>query len=109
MSTLDILKIIAKAGASADDILAIVAIVGSGLLFLLAFLTADPLHKFGIIGSGTVLGLLLGALGQFAIAYTDLKIRKIGVFGFSPALVNELLIISFLLLVLRWFVVHGRR
>jgi len=106
---LNILSIIAKIGASVDDVLAIVSIVGSGLLFLVAFLTADPLRKFGIIASGSVFGLLLGALGQFAIAYTDLKVRKIGVFGFSPALVNELLIISFLLLVVRWFLVRGRR
>jgi uncharacterized membrane protein YdcZ (DUF606 family) len=109
MSTLDILNIIAKAGASVDDVLAIVSIVGSGLLFLVAFLTADPLHKFGILASGSVFGLLLGALGQFAIAYTDLKVRRIGAFGFTPALVNELLIISFALLVVRWFLVRGRR
>ncbi len=99
------LNLFAALGTGFDDIFAITSVIGSALLLFNAF---TPARKFGKIAEASYFGLIFGALGQYAIYKTNQPMDLIGFLQIPYKLVNALLLLSFLLLVLRWYINRNR-
>lgn len=80
---------------------ALSAAVGSFILLLTAFSDADS-SELDQIKEWGIGGFIAGAVGQFSMLITGIKVEKIGViFPLTQEYVNSLLYLSLVLLVLR--------
>lgn len=105
---MEFLNLSAMAGMVIDDILAILSVVGSVILFLGSFSNA-PLKRYGKIADWSIAGLIFGGIFQISMIVTGTTPEKVGIlFRMTPSMVNGLLALSFLLLVGRWWVRRNR-
>ena len=105
---MEILNLFAMVGMVIDDILVILSVVGSVVLFLGSF-SDTPLRRYGKIAEWSIAGLIFGSLFQISMIVTESTPEKVGIFfQMSPGLVNGLLMLSFLLLAGRWWVRRNR-
>ncbi len=81
------------------DLIAAASAVGSGFLVLNVF---TPTRKLGKAAEASYLGLLFGALGQYAIWRTNYPVELSAFLKLSFNQINALLGLSFSLLILRW-------
>ena len=102
----EIVMILASIQMMFGDFFSIVSIIGSVILLFGSF---TSLSKFGEIANWSILGLIVGALGQISIAVTQQPVEKIGVFiPLLPEQVNVLLMGSLLMLIARGFIRKNR-
>lgn len=105
---MELLNIFAMIGLVINDLVAIVSVIGSVILFVGSFSSAS-LRRYGRIADWSILGLVLGALFQISMAITGTTPDKIGfVVGMTPMMVNGLLGLSLLLLIGRWVIRRNR-
>ena len=87
------------------DLIAVASAIGSGVLVLNAF---TPAKKLGKATEASYLGLLIGVLGQYAIWKTNYPVEISTFLKLSFSQINNLLLLSFLLLALRWYIKRNR-
>ncbi len=105
---MELLNVFAMMGMVIDDLLAILSVLGSVILFFGSFSDA-PLRRYGRIADWSILGLVLGALFQISMAITRTTPEKIGfLVRVTPMIVNGLLGLSLLLLIGRWWIRRNR-
>ena len=105
---MEFLNLFAMVGIVIDDILAILSVVGSVILFLGSFSNA-PLKRYGKIADWSIVGLIFGSLFQISMIVMGTVPEKVGIFfQMTPSIVNGLLTLSLLLLVGRWWVRRNR-
>ncbi len=101
---MELLNIFASIGLVIDDLLAILSVVGSVILFIGAF-SKTPLRKYGRIADWSILGLVLGVSFQTCMLITGTTPELVGmVFRMSPLMVDGLFVLSFFLLLGRWWI-----
>jgi uncharacterized membrane protein len=105
---MELLNIFAMMGMVIDDILAILSVVGSAMLFVVSFSKA-PMRRYGTIANWSIGGLVVGSLFQISMAITGTTPEMVGiVFRMTPMMANGLLGLSLLLLVGRWLIRRNR-
>jgi hypothetical protein len=91
-----------------DNLLAILSVIGSAVMFIGSFSDA-PLQRYGKIADWSILGLVLGVLFQISMAITGTTPEMIGfIMRMTPLMVDGLLGLSFLLLIGRWWLKSNR-
>jgi hypothetical protein len=104
----ELLSVFAMMGTIINDLLAILSVLGSLILFFGSFSDA-PLRQYGKIAEWSILGLIFGAFFQISMAITGTTPKKIGfAVEMPPTVVNGLLGLSFLLLMGRWWIKRNR-
>ena len=105
---MEFLNIFAMIGMAINDLLAILSIIGSVILFFGSFSRA-PLKRYGQIADWSILGLIFGGGSQISMAITRTIPEQIGfVVRMTPTMVNGLLAFSLLLLIGRWWLRRNR-
>lgn len=103
-----ILNIFAMMGMVIDDLLAILSVVGSVILFIGSF-SNTSLRRYGPIANWSIGGLVFGIFFQICMAITRTTPEMIGlIFRMPPMMANGLLGLSLLLLIGRWLVRRNR-
>jgi hypothetical protein len=109
VKVMELLNIFAGIGIVVGDLLAILSVIGSVILFVGALVSNSPMRKFGQIANWSVMGLVFGVIFQFSMAITGTTPELIGaVVRMKPIMVNGLLTLSFVLLVGRWWLRRNR-
>jgi hypothetical protein len=98
----NILVIFANIGQLMGDILALISVAGS--IFML-FIRSGRWSQFVELG---IFALILGALGQIAMAVLHYNLDSIGVFQMTPAQVDGLLLISAIMIFARNLLIRLR-
>ena len=100
---MELLNVFAMIGMAIDDLVAIISVIGSVILFIGSFSKA-PLQRYGRIANWSILGLVLGIFFQLSMAITGTTPDQIGlVIRMTPIIVNALLALSLMLLLgRRW-------
>ena len=105
---MELLNIFAMIGMVIDDLLAMLSVVGSVILFFGAFSKAR-LGRYGNMANWSIGGLVFGGFFQLSMAITGSTPEQIGiVVRMTPLVVNSLLGLSLLLLVGRWLIRKNR-
>jgi len=105
---MEMLNFFASIGTVIDDLLAILSVIGSVILFFGAFSDAR-LGRYGRIANWSIGGLVFGGFFQLSMAITGSTPDQIGfVVRMTPLMVNSLLGLSLLLLVGRWLIRRNR-
>ncbi len=106
---MELLNIFAGIGIVVGDLFAILSVIGSVILFIGAFTSNSPLRKFGRIANWSVMGLVFSVIFQLSMAITGTTPELIGaVVRMTPIMVDGLLILSFILLVGRGWLMRNR-
>jgi len=103
---MSIWEIFAGMGMFIDDSLAIVSVIGSGIMLVGSLAGLRRMSQFA---EWSLLGLFLGAIGQISLLVTGMMPEKIGFFQMSPNVVNGLLFISLLMIIGRFVLPKRRR
>ena len=105
---MELLTIFAMIGIAINDLVAIISVVGSAILFIGSF-SKVPLKRYGRIADWSIVGLVLGTLFQLSMVITGTTPDMIGmVVRMTPLVVSGLLALSFLLLMGRWWIRRNR-
>ena len=95
-------------GMLGGDILSLLSVIGSAVVLLDSLVNNSPLHRLGNFFDMSVVCLIMGTIGQFAIAYTGAQVERVGFLQIHILIVNRLLILSFLFLLISWFIRRSR-
>lgn len=107
---MELLSIFASIGIMFNDIFAILSLVGSFILLIGAFLSKNPMRKFGRVANWSIMGLAFGMFFQISMAITKTTPELIGLLvRMSPSMVTGLFVLSFLMLMGRWWVRRNRQ
>jgi hypothetical protein len=91
-------------GTMINDLLAVLSVIGSVILFFGSFSNA-PLRRYGRIADWSIGGLVIGGAFQVCMVISNNMPDKIGfLLRLSPLVVNGLFVISFFLLLGRWLI-----
>lgn len=101
--------LLAMVGIIGGDIFSMFSVIGSTFLFIGALVSNAPLRRFGNFVEMSILGLIIGVVGQIAIVLMGMQAERTFLFQFQFATVNLLLVFSFLLLLGRWIIRRNRR
>lgn len=105
---MDALDIFATIGSLINDLLAILSVIGSVILFFGAF-SKVRLRWYGKVAYWSVGGLVFGVFFQLSMAINGSTPEQIGfVVRMTPLMVNGLLGLSLILLVGRWLIRRRR-
>jgi hypothetical protein len=106
---MELLNIFAMVGMTINDLLAILSIIGSGVLFIGALVSKSRMYKFGRVAYWGVGGLVFGGFFQLAMAVTGSTPEMIGmVFRMTPLTATGLFVLSFLLIMGRLWLLRTR-
>ena len=105
---MNLLSVFAAIGMVINDLVAIISVIGSAVLFFGSF-SDKPLSSYGRLVDWSYAGLIFGVFFQISMATTGTTPEKIGiVLAMTPAAINALLGLSMLLLVGRWWIKKNR-
>lgn len=105
---MELLNVFAMIGFVINDLVSIISVLGSLILFVGSFSNA-PLKRYGRIADWSIMGLVLGTLFQLSMAITGTSPELIGmVVRMTPLMVSVLLALSFVLLVGRGLIRRSR-
>ena len=95
-------------GVLGGDILALVSVIGSVLVFLGSIIPNSDLRRLGKFLDMSVVCLIMGTIGQFAIAYTGTQVDRVGFLRIRILIVDSLLVLALLFLLASWFICRNR-
>ena len=95
-------------GMLGGDILALFSVMGSVVVFLDSITSNSDLHRRGKFLDMSLVCLIMGMIGQFAIAYTGARVERVGFLQIRIIIVDGLLALSFLFLLASWFIRRTR-